>query len=211
MKVRALALGPTLGDRARRRVYHDRLCGHAGKKAAGPPPLAVDVSRVQRRDIATQLTLDGQIAPLQESTLSTPESGTVSAVYVNEGDAVRAGELLAKLDTFAARGAACRQRGRRRTSQAKVSSSAVQAPISSQQYASAVSQAEQNVQQAQNRVRTAQAALKNAQLVYNSDQALAGQGYVARTQVEQSRAAYVSAAARAQQRANRPCRPPKPR
>lgn len=192
MNVRGAAFGAAAVAVLGAAVLTGGCSGH-GKAAAGPPPLAVDVSRAQRRDIATSLTLDGQIAPLQESTLSTPESGTVAAVYVNEGDRVGAGQLLAKLDSsqleaqLAANEAAVAQ------SQAKVSSSSVQAPISSQQYTSAVSQAEQNVQQAQNRVLSAQAALKNAQLAYNSNQSLVSQGYVARTQVEQSRAADVSA------------------
>ena len=132
MGVRALALGPTLGI-VLAGMFTMTGCGHAGKKAAGPPPLAVDVSRVQRRDIATQLTLDGQIAPLQESTLSTPESGTVAAVYVNEGDAVRAGELLAKLDSSQLEAQLAANEAAVAGSQAKVSSSAVQAPISSHQ------------------------------------------------------------------------------
>ncbi|MDQ2909082.1 MAG: efflux RND transporter periplasmic adaptor subunit, partial [Candidatus Eremiobacteraeota bacterium] len=192
MKVRGAAVGAAAVAVLGGALFTTGCSGHA-KKAAGPPPLAVDVSRARRQDIATSLTLDGQIAPLQESTLSTPESGTVAAVYINEGDRVSAGQLLAKLDSsqleaqLAANEAAVAQ------TQAKVNSSTVQAPISSQQYTSAVSQAEQNVQQAQNRVRTAQAALKNTQLVYSSDQSLVSQGYVARTQVEQSRAAYVSA------------------
>jgi HlyD family secretion protein len=169
--------------------------GCAGHKKApsGPPPLAVDVSRAHRQTIATTLSLDGQIAPMQESTLSTPESGTVSAVFVNEGDRVTAGQLLAKLDSSQLQAQLSANQAAVKQSQAKVSGSSVQAPIASQQYASAVSQAEQNVQQAQNRVRTAEAALTNAQLVYKSNTQLAGQGYVAQTALEQARAGDVSA------------------
>ena len=56
-----------------------------------------------------------------------------------------------------------------------------------------VSQAAQNLEQAQNRVETDVAALKNAELVYRSNEQLAGQGYVAQTTLEQSRAAYIAA------------------
>src|SRR5438094_39573 len=73
-------------------------CGHSAAGPGGPPPLAVDVAKAQRRDIATNLSLDGQITPLQQATLSTQQSGTVVAVYANEGQHVGAGELLAKLD-----------------------------------------------------------------------------------------------------------------
>ena len=65
-------------------------CGPGGGSShgQGPPPLAVDVATAQRQDIATFVTLDGQIAPVQESTLSSPQSGNVAAVYVNEGQHV---------------------------------------------------------------------------------------------------------------------------
>ncbi len=71
-------------------------CGPKGggaQRSQGPPPLAVDVSQAKRQDIATFVTLDGQIAPLQEATLSTPQSGNVAAVYVNEGQRVGRGQL----------------------------------------------------------------------------------------------------------------------
>ena len=51
-----------------------------------------------RSDIATYVPLDGQIAPVQESTLSSQQSGNVAAVYVNEGQHVVRGEVVAKLD-----------------------------------------------------------------------------------------------------------------
>jgi HlyD family secretion protein len=168
-------------------------CGGQKKAPAGPPPLAVDVGKVARQDIATTLVLDGQIAPLQESTLSTPESGTITRVLVNEGDRVHAGQLLAELDASQLRAQLAANEATVQQSEAKLNGSAVQAPISSQQYTSALSQAQQGVQQAQNRIATAQAALRNAQLIYQSDESLAGQGYVAQTALVQARANYVSA------------------
>ncbi len=169
-------------------------CGGGAKKAPqGPPPLAVDVSHVTQSTIATSITLDGQVAPLQESTLSTPESGTVSAVYVNEGDRVGKGELLAKLDDAQLRAQLAATVATVQQSQARLQGSNVAAPIASQQYSSAVTTAEQAVQQAKNRVATDEAALKNATLVYQSNQQLVAQGYVAQTAMAQARSNYVAA------------------
>jgi RND family efflux transporter MFP subunit len=170
-------------------------CGGGSKSAAqqGPPPLVVDIASVEQRDIATHIALDGQIAPLLESTLSTPESGTVAAVLVNEGDRVSRGQLLAKLDDsqlvaqLAAAEAAVTQ------AQAHLNGSAIQAPISSQGYSSNVATAAQNLAAARNRIATAQAALRNAELVNESNQSLVAQGYVAKTAAEQSRSSYVAA------------------
>ena len=168
-------------------------CGGQKKPPAGPPPLAVDVAKASQQNIATYLTLDGQIAPQQESVLGTPESGTVAQVLVNEGDHVTKGQLLAHLDDSQLRAQLAANQATVQQSQARLQSSAVQAPISSQQYTSAVSTAQQNLQQAQNRVATAQAALANAKLVNTSNQSLATQGYVSQTSAEQARATYVSA------------------
>jgi HlyD family secretion protein len=186
MKVRAiaaLALGITVAG-----------CGGGGKTAQqGPPPLAVDVAMAKRQDIATTIVLDGQITPLQQSTLSSTQSGTVTAVLVNEGDRVTKGELLAKLDDSQLRAQLAANEATAAQSEAKLQGSSVQAPISSQQYSSAVSAAQQNLLAAQNSVQTNEAALRNAELVNKSDQQLVKQGYVSQTTAEQARATYVAA------------------
>jgi len=168
-------------------------CGGSKTAQQGPPPLAVDVAKAERKDIATQITLDGQIAPLQQSIVSSPESANVTAVLVNEGDRVRRGQLLATLDTAQLEAQLSANEATVAQSEAKLRSSAVQAPISSQQYTSAVSAAAQNLQQAQNRVETDVAALKNANLVYQSNRQLVSQGYVSATAMEQANATYVAA------------------
>jgi RND family efflux transporter MFP subunit len=168
-------------------------CSRGAPQKQGPPPLAVDVATASQRDIATYISLDGQIAPVLDSTLSSPQSGTIATVLVNEGDRVTPGQLLAHLDDSALRAQLAANEAAVAESQAHLSSTSLQAPISSQQYSSAVDQAQQAVQQAQNRIATDRAALKNAQLVYNSNQQLVGQGYVSQTAAEQARATYVAA------------------
>ncbi len=185
MRVRALALVAAAAF---------LVTGCGGKpKQQGPPPLAVDVAKASQRDIATFISLDGQIAPVQESILSSPQSGTIASVNVNEGDRVARGELLASLDASALVAQLAASEATVASARAKLQGSTVQAPISQQQYGSAVTQAQMNLQQAQNRVSTARAALKNAQLTYQSNQQLAAQGYVSAVALEQSRAAYVAA------------------
>ena len=186
MKVRAFALVALVAVGA-------SGCGGGAKKQQGPPPLAVDVSKARQQDIATSITLDGQVVPLFQSTLSTPESGTISQVLVNEGDRVHRGQLLAQLDASQLVAQLEANQATVDQSDARLRSSDVQAPISSQQYSSAVYQARQNLQSTQNTVRTDAAALRNAKLVYDSNEQLVSQGYVAQTAAEQSRASYVSA------------------
>jgi HlyD family secretion protein len=168
-------------------------CGHGGAQQQGPPPLAVDVTKAQRQTIATFLSLDGQITPLQQATLSTTQSGVVTAVYANEGQRVSAGTVLAKLDDSTLRASLAQQQAIAQQAQAQLSTQTLQGGITPAQAQSTVATAAQQLATARNNLSTAQAALANAKLVYDSDSALYKQGYVAQTQFEAARAAYVQA------------------
>jgi HlyD family secretion protein len=146
-------------------------CGKGGAPK-GPPPLNVDVASAKRQDIATYISLDGQIAPLEQSSLAFQQSGTIATINVNVGDQVSAGQVLARID-----------------------SSVLQA-----QYAQASAQARGAsiglpVQAQQNNatLTSAQAALANAKLVYNQNEQLFKQGYVSQATLESARSAYVQA------------------
>src|ERR1019366_9137498 len=144
-------------------------CGHG---AAGPqqaPPLAVDVATAQRQNIGTYLSLDGQISPLQQSTLSTPQSGTVTAVYANEGQRVSSGQLLAKLDDSTLRAQLAQEMALEGQAQAQLSGQTLQGNITPSQAQSTVATAAQQLATAKNNLSSAQAALVNAKLIYDGD------------------------------------------
>ncbi len=169
-------------------------CGpKGGPQRGGPPPLAVDVATAQRGDIATYVALDGQVAPLQESTLSTPQSGVVTAVYVNEGQRVSRGQVVAKLDDATLRAQLAQNQAIVAQATAKLGSSTLQRPIASAQSQSLLAGAQQQRMAANNAVISAQAALDSATLTFNSNKSLLDQGYVSKTQFEQARSTYVAA------------------
>ncbi len=168
-------------------------CAKHAAQTAGPPPLNVDVGRAAQRDIATYLTLDGQVAPVQEATLSVQQSGPLIDVYVNEGDRVRQGQLLAKVDDSTLRATLTQDEALISQASARAQSSALNVPITAQQVSSGVVNAQQQLATARNNLVSAQAAYQNARLVFSSNQQLFNQGYVSRTQFEQSRSAYVAA------------------
>jgi HlyD family secretion protein len=167
--------------------------GGAGAGRAGPPPLAVDVAQAQRQDIATYVTLDGQIAPVQESTLSSQQSGNVAAVYVNEGQHVSRGQLLAKLDDSTLRASLAQQEAIVQTNSAQLGSSTLQAPVTAANASNTIVTAQQQLAAAHNNVASAQAAYQSALSTYNADKSLLSQGYVAQTQFDQARSQYVQA------------------
>jgi len=169
-------------------------CGKsAGAGRGGPPPLAVDVAQARRGDIATYLSLDGQIAPQQESVLSTPQSGTVASVFVTEGTRVRAGQLLAKIDDSSLRAQLAAAQGQSVQASANLQGQTLQNPITSTQVSSAVTTAIQQLAAARNSLTSAIAAESNAKLVNDQNQQLLKQGYVSQTSAEQSRSQFVAA------------------
>lgn len=187
MTVRSLALASSLA------LLFMAGCGKGGNQQQGAPPLAVDVGKAVRQDIATYVQLDGQITPLQESILSLQQSGTVTEIYANEGQRVSAGQLLAKIDDSALRAQLAANQAAVGQAEANLQSSSLTVPITQQQVTGNVVGAQQTLAQAQNTLVSAQAAYDTAKTQYVSNEQLAKQGYVAQTTLDQSRSAYVSA------------------
>ena len=154
-------------------------CGRGAQQQRGPAPLDVEVARAQQHTIATYITLDGQVAPLEDSTLSFQQSGPVSAIYVNQGDHVGSGELLAQIDASTLRAQLAQDQAQIAQAAAQAQSSSLNVPITRAQTGQAV--------------QSARAALANAQLTYNQNQQLYKQGYVSQSALEQARAAYITA------------------
>lgn len=168
-------------------------CAKQAPKSAGPPALNVDVAKAAQHDIATYLSLDGQVAPVQEATLSVQQSGPLVGVYVNEGDRVSQGQVLAKVDDSTLRATLTQDEALISQASARAQSSALNVPITEQQVSSGVVNAQQQLATARNNLVSAEAAYQNARLVFDSNQQLFNQGYVSKTQLEQSRSAYVAA------------------
>ncbi len=152
-------------------------CG--SKPAQTTPPLAVDAAPATRQSIATFLSLDGQIAPLEQSTLAFQQNGTILKINVNIGDMVRKGELLATIDP--------------RTLEAQLSQARAQAAQQAASAQGSVVGYPVQVQTNQAAVQSAKANLDNAKLVYEQNKQLYKQGYVSETALQQSQANYVSA------------------
>jgi HlyD family secretion protein len=155
------------------------LAGCGKKPPTGPMPLAVDAAAATRQNLATYVTLDGQIAPLEQSTLAFQQSGTITAINVNIGDMVHRGALLARIDPS--------------TLQAQLSQAQAQAAQYSASAQGAVVGYPVQVQTNEATVQSAKASLANAKLVYDQNQQLYKQGYVSETQLQQSQANYVQA------------------
>ncbi len=143
------------------------------------PPLSVDVAAATRQNIATYVSLDGQVAPLEQSVLAFQQNGTITSISVNVGDTVRRGQALARIDDSVLRAEASQASAQAQQQSATATGSQVGLPV--------------QIQTNQALLETDAAALRNAKLVYDQDTALYKDGYVSESQLESARAAYVQA------------------
>ena len=85
------------------------LCAacHKAEAPEAPPPLAVQVVKADRGDVSELLEVTGELAALpgMDVKLGPLVPGRLAAVLVGEGDAVREGEVLARLDATSLRDA----------------------------------------------------------------------------------------------------------
>jgi RND family efflux transporter MFP subunit len=64
-----------------------------------PAPISVDAARVESRELQRSVEAVGTLDPNEEVTISNQVEGVVEKVFVDLGDAVRMGEVIAQLDT----------------------------------------------------------------------------------------------------------------
>jgi RND family efflux transporter MFP subunit len=158
-----------------------------------PPTISTSVAHVERRTIGSYESLDGQVDPFLSANLAPQQSGTLVAIYANEGDRVTKGETLAKIDDSLLRATLTQNQGLDVQNVAKLQQSKIQLPITTVTNESALVQAQRALEQ-QKKTQIADAAnVRNTKLTYDADGQLLHQGYVAESVYQQARATYVAA------------------
>jgi HlyD family secretion protein len=71
------------------------FAAHAKKQK----PTEVTIDKVIKRDITSQVTASGTVAPKTEVTISSEVAGEIVEMPVNDGDRVKKGDLLVRIDT----------------------------------------------------------------------------------------------------------------
>jgi multidrug efflux pump subunit AcrA (membrane-fusion protein) len=143
------------------------------EKQSQPPPPSVKVVAAAQRTVLPMISLSGLIAPLQNVALSSNLQEPAYTVYVNEGDQVRRGQILVRLNT----------------ADLDASLAQAQAHLEQTRY-----QAGLALHQGNDQVHVAQAALAQAQanldlerLNLTRDQQLVSQGYISVQAVDAQR------------------------
>ena len=79
-----------------------RKAGDGGKDGPAAPALefaAADLAHVEMKPLARWLPVSGAVQPVHQATVKAKVSGDVLQISVREGEAVAAGQVLAKIDT----------------------------------------------------------------------------------------------------------------
>ena len=136
----------------------------------GPEGTRVYTSEAKARDIQEVVSASGKIFPQTEVKISSDVSGEVVELYVEEGDSVKTGQLLAKIDADAYQSQVARGVANVNSSKAQLSNARAQ--INSLE-----------AQKAQ-----IEAQLVNAQEIFKRNQALAADEVVSQVELEASQA-----------------------
>ena len=150
------------------------------KEEEKEPVVPVQLTQVTRGSIQRLVSADGVLFPKTQSGVMPKISAPIRAFYVNRGDHVRQGQLLALLENKDLAAAAADTRGSYEQAQA--------------QYANvAGATVPEEVTKAQQDVQSAQQALDAARKVYESRQQLLKEGAIARKLVDDANVAFVQA------------------
>jgi HlyD family secretion protein len=150
------------------------MAGCGGKEAPESGPLvAVKAVHVERSEIQRQVTSEAVLYPLNQAIIVPKISAPVQKFYVERGDHVRAGQLLAMLENSDLAGAAAEAKGAYEQAQANYET------VSASNLPEQITQAKGNVE-------SARAAYKAAQQLYESSKKLYQQGALAGKQLNQA-------------------------
>lgn len=138
------------------------------KKKSEPKGVEIVLDNVEKRTIHETVSASGRIFPETEIKITSDVSGEIVELYVTEGDSVRAGQVLVKIDPDAYVSAV--ERGK-----ATVSSAKAQTSISKSQIESSIAQKEQILAQ-----------LSNAKRIHERNVTLHKDGVISDVEKEQS-------------------------
>lgn len=155
-------------------------CCSTKEKTEPSPTVTIQVATVGMGKIERRISLDAVIYPLRQAALTPKISAPVHKFFVERGDLVRAGELLAQLENQDLAASVTDSKGAYEQAQAA--------------YETATRQSmPEEIQKAELDAKAANDSMQVAQKLYTSQQNLFQQGATARKNVEDANLAYIQA------------------
>jgi multidrug efflux pump subunit AcrA (membrane-fusion protein) len=165
-------------------------CGQQGSRRGarvGASPNPVPTAAAKTTTVRASTTISGVIAPLQNVAITSSLAEAADAVNVNEGDRVRAGQVIAVLDTADLQAQLAQAVATVATDERIAASD--DAKVVQAQYTQKlnIGQSSDQVRSARAVVVSAQSTLSNDQLTLSRDAQLLSSGYIAQSQYDQQK------------------------
>jgi len=151
------------------------IAGAVWKSRQKPKGEKVEVEKVERRTIKETVAASGKIFPEIEVNISPDVSGEIVELYIEEGDSVKVGQLLAKIDPEAIQSQVERQAASVSNSQAQVARAQADIQRNKALLTQAVAQKDQIMAQ-----------LKNARSIHERNDKLYKEGVISNQDFDQS-------------------------
>ncbi len=151
------------------------LVGAIWKGRQKPKGLAVEVEKVERRTIKETVAASGKVFPEVEVKISPDVSGEIVELYIEEGDSVKLGQLLAKIDPDAIRSQVDRGAAAVNNSKARLAGSRAD-----------IERNKANMVQAQAQLEATEAQLANQKSVHERNIGLSKEGVISEQDFETS-------------------------
>ncbi len=145
--------------------------------------LQLQTAAVVRQDVVLKVTASGTIRPTTPVNISPKQPGRISALNVDQGDRVVAGQILARMDDSNLRGSLLKAQGSLAAAQANLSKVLA-------------GNRPQEIEEAQRNLQAAVADRIAVQSAYRSNQKLYGSGAIARVAFDTSRSQELASEAR---------------
>lgn len=134
---------------------------------------------VKAQDLTVRIEANGTVVPIQTVNLSPKSAGVVQKLYVEQGDKVEAGQIIAQMDSATLQAELMQARANLAQAEANV------AQVRSGSRSETIAQAQASVAQAEAQVREAQARLDLASDRVRRNQSLADEGAISRDRLDE--------------------------
>jgi HlyD family secretion protein len=149
------------------------------RNAAPKQNIAEYTMPVQQKDVTVRINANGEVIPVQRLNLNPKTAGRLAELYVEQGDRVQQGQIIARMDSRELQ--AQRQQALAELSKAESNLSLLKAGNRPE----AIGQAQANVNQAQAAIAAAQTRLDLANQRASRNQTLAAEGAISRDRLDE--------------------------
>jgi HlyD family secretion protein len=149
------------------------------RSAAPKPNIAEYTVPVQQKDVTVRITANGEVVPVQRLNLNPKIAGRLAELYVEQGDRVQPGEVVARMDSRELQA----QRDQAQAEVARAESNL--ALLKAGNRPEAIGQAQASVTQARAEVAAAQTRLDLATQRASRNQTLAAEGAISRDRLDE--------------------------